>query len=77
MPRLSRCLAQGEFTLRKPRGGHKEPTFMNEMRNKLVERLKAKYGNMIHTTFGYITRIERTAAGLPKDYNTDARTISG
>ena len=50
---------------------------MNEMRNKLVERLKAKYGNMIHTTFGYITRIERTAAGLPKDYNTDARTISG
>ena len=50
---------------------------MNEMRNKLVERLKAKYGNMIHTTFGYITRIERTAAGLPKDHNTDARTISG
>ena len=50
---------------------------MNEMRNKLVERLKAKYGNMIHTTFGYITRIERTAAGLPKDHNTDVRTISG
>ena len=71
------ALHRGEFTLRKPRGGHKEPTFMNEMRNKLVERLKAKYGNMIHTTFGYITRIERTVAGLPKDHNTDARTISG
>ena len=71
------ALHRGEFTLRKPRGGHKEPTFMNEMRNKLVERLKTKYGNMIHTTFGYITRIERTVAGLPKDHNTDARTISG
>ena len=32
---------------------------------------------MIHTTFGYLTRIVRTAAELPKDHNTDARTISG
>ena len=50
---------------------------MNQMRNKLVERLKAKYGDMIQITFGYLTRIERTEAGLPKDHNTDARTISG
>ena len=50
---------------------------MNEMRNKLVERLKTKYGNMVQTTFGYITRIRRTAAELPKDHNTDARVISG
>ena len=50
---------------------------MNQMRNKLVERLEAKYGNMIQTTFGYLTRIGRTAANLPKDHNTDARTISG
>ena len=71
------ALHRGEFTLRKPKGGYKEPTFMNQMRNKLVERLEAKYGNMIQTTFGYITRIGRTAAGLPKDHNTDARVISG
>ena len=71
------ALHRGEFTLSKPKGGYKEPAFMNEMRNKLVERLKAKYGNMIQTTFGYLTRIERTAAGLPKDHNIDARVISG
>ena len=71
------ALHRGEFTLRKPRGGYKAPTFMGIMRQKLTERLKAKYGNMVQTTFGYITRIGRTAAGLPKDHNTDARTISG
>ena len=71
------ALHRGEFTLRKPNGGYKEPTFMNQMCNKLVERLEAKYGNMVHTTFGYITRIGRTAAGLTKDHNTDARVISG
>ena len=71
------ALHRGEFTLRKPKGGYKESSFMNEMRKKLVERLKAKYGNMVHTTFGYITRIRRTATELPKDHNTDARVISG
>ena len=50
---------------------------MNQMRDKLVERLKAKYGDMVQTKFGYLTRIGRTAANLPKDHNTDARTISG
>ena len=71
------ALHRGEFTLSKPKGGYKDPAFMNQMRNKLVERLKAKYGNMVQTTFGYITRIGRTAAGLPKDHNIDARVISG
>ena len=71
------ALHRGEFVLSKPEGGYKDPTFMNQMRKKLVERLKAKYGNMVHITFGYITRIERTAAELHKDHNTDARTISG
>ena len=71
------ALHRGGFTLRKPRGGYKAPTFMGVMRRKLVERLKARYGDMVHTTFGYITRIGRTAAGLPKDHNTDARAISG
>ena len=71
------ALHRGEFTLSKPKGGYKEPAFMNEMRNKLVERLKARYGDMVQTTFGYLTRIERTAAGLPKDHNIDARVISG
>ena len=71
------ALHRGEFTLPKPKGGYKDPAFMNDMRNKLVERLKVKYGNMVQTTFGYITHIGRTAAELPKDHNTDARTISG
>ena len=71
------ALHRGEFTLSKPKGGHKDPAFMNQMREKLVERLKAKYGDMIHTMFGYLTRIGRTAAGLPKDHNIDARVISG
>ena len=71
------ALHRGEFTLQKPRDGYKASAFMNKMRDKLVERLKAKYGNMIQTTFGYLTRIERTTAGLPKDHNTDARVVSG
>ncbi|MDY2816146.1 MAG: HNH endonuclease, partial [Bullifex sp.] len=71
------ALHRGEFTLRKPKGGYKAPTFMGVMRIKLVERLKAGYGDMVHTTFGYITRIGRKAAGLTKDHNTDARAISG
>ena len=71
------ALHRGELTLRKPRGGYKAPTFMGVMRIKLVERLKARYGDMVQTTFGYITRIGRKAAGLPKDHNTDARAISG
>ena len=71
------ALHRGEFALQKPRGGYKEPAFMNQMRNKLVERLKAKYGNKVQTTFGYLTRIGRTAAGLSKDHNIDARVISG
>ena len=71
------ALHRGEFTLRKPRGGYKAPTFMGVMRKTLVKRLKAQYGDMVHTTFGYITRIGCKAAGLPKDHNTDARTISG
>ncbi len=71
------ALHRGGFTLRKPRGGYKAPTFMGVMRRKLVERLKSQYGDTVHTTFGYITRIGRTTAGLPKDHNTDARTISG
>ena len=71
------ALHRGEFTLRKPKGGYKAPTFMGVMRIKLVEHLKAGYGDMVHTTFGYITRIGRKAAGLTKDHNTDARAISG
>ena len=71
------ALHRGEFTLSKPKGGYKDSAFMNQMRNKLVERLETKDGNMVHTTFGYITRIERTVARLPKDHNIDARVISG
>lgn len=65
------------FTLRMPKGGYKAPTFMGIMRMVLTERLKAKYGNMVETTYGYITRAVRNKAGVPKDHNTDARAISG
>ena len=71
------ALHRGEFTLSKPKGGYKAWACMTQMCDKLEERLKAKYGNMVQTTFGYLTRIRRTAAGLPKDHNIDARVISG
>ena len=68
---------KGEFTLPKPKGGYKAPTFMGIMRIVLTERLRAKYGDMVETTYGYITRVVRNEAGVPKDHNTDARAISG
>ena len=71
------ALHRGEFAIRKPKGGYKAPTFMGIMRLVLTERLKAKYGDMVDTTYGYITRITRSEAGVPKDHNTDARAISG
>lgn len=71
------ALHRGEFTLCRPKGGYKAPTFMGIMRVVLTERLKAKYGDMVETTYGYITRVARNEAGVPKDHNTDARAISG
>ena len=50
---------------------------MGIMRIVLTKRLKAKYGDMVGTTYGYITRTIRNEAGVPKDHNTDARAISG
>ena len=50
---------------------------MGIMRMILTKRLKAKYGDMVETTYGYITRSVRNKAGVPKDHNTDARAISG
>lgn len=70
-------LHRGEFSIRKPKGGYRAPTFMGIMRMILTERLKVKFGGMVQTTFGYITRAVRSEAGLPKDHNTDARAISG
>lgn len=71
------ALHRGEFTLCRPKGGYKAPTFMGIMRVVLTKRLKAKYGEMVDTTYGYITRAVRNEAGVPKDHNTDARAISG
>lgn len=70
------ALHRGEFTLPKPKGSYKAPAFMGIMRVVLTERLKAKYGDMVETTYGYITRAARNEAGVPKDHNTDARAIS-
>ena len=71
------ALHRGEFTLCRPKSGYKAPTFMGIMRIVLTKRLKAKYGDMVGTTYGYITRAVRNEAGVPKDHNTDARAISG
>ena len=71
------ALHRGEFTLCRPKSGYKAPTFMGIMRIVLTKRLKAKYGDMVGTTYGYITRTIRNEAGVPKDHNTDARAISG
>lgn len=71
------AIHKGEFTLRSPKGGYKAPTFMGIMRMILTKRLKAKYGDMVETTYGYLTRVARNEAGVPKDHNTDARAISG
>lgn len=71
------ALHRGEFTLCIPKSGYKAPTFMGIMRIVLTKRLKAKYGDMVGTTYGYITRAVRNEAGTPKDHNTDARAISG
>ncbi|MDY5907448.1 MAG: RNA-guided endonuclease IscB [Bullifex sp.] len=71
------ALHRGEFTLRKPKGGYKAPTFMGVMRHELVRRLREKYGDMVSTTYGYLTKLERIKASLAKDHNTDARAISG
>ena len=55
----------------------KDATFMGIMRWTFYNRLKAKYGDMVSMTFGYITKNTRIKNKLPKTHYVDARCISG
>ncbi len=50
---------------------------MPTMRWEFYNRLKALYGDMVHMTFGYITKYTRINYSLPKEHYIDARCISG
>ena len=56
---------------------YNDAAFMGIMRWTLYNRLKAIYGDMVHNTYGYITKNTRIAHGLPKAHHIDARCISG
>ncbi len=56
---------------------YSDATFMGIMRWAFYNRLKALYGDMVHMTFGYITKHIRISHNLPKEHYVDARCISG
>lgn len=56
---------------------YNDAAFMGIMRWTLYSRLKEQYGDMVHLTYGYITKNTRIRHGLPKAHHIDARCISG
>ena len=55
-----------------------DATFMGIMRWAFYNRLKEIYGpDMVHMTYGYITKNTRIRHGLEKTHTADARCISG
>ena len=56
--------------------GFKPETFMSMVRWKLVNVLRDS-GNIVHHTYGYITKFDRIALGLEKSHSTDAFVIAG
>ncbi len=56
---------------------YNDAAFMGIMRWEFYNRLKALYGDMVHMTFGYITKNTRINHNLPKEHYIDARCISG
>ena len=55
----------------------RDAAFMGIMRWEFYNQLKAKYGNIVFMTFGYITKHVRIANNLIKMHCIDARCISG
>ena len=55
---------------------YKDATFMNIIKWKLVNDLKAKYQDKVSFTFGYITKIDRNDLGLEKTHYNDAIAIT-
>lgn len=56
---------------------YNDADFMGIMRWEFYNRLKALYGDMVHMTFGYLTKNTRINHNLPKEHYIDARCISG
>lgn len=55
---------------------HKDSTFMNIMKNTLINRLQKVYVNL-EVSYGYITRQNRYENNIDKTHRFDALTISG
>ena len=55
----------------------KPETFMTIVRWKLVNQLKEMYGDIVHHTYGYITKANRISIGIPKSHVNDAFVIAG
>ena len=55
----------------------RDATFMGIMRWEFYNQLKAKYGDIVFMTFGYITKHTRIENNLTKTHYSDARCISG
>ena len=55
----------------------RDTTFMGIMRWEFYNQLKAKYGDIVFMTFGYITKHTRIENNLIKMHCIDARCISG
>ncbi len=56
---------------------YNDAAFMGIMRWEFYNRLKVLYGDMVHMTFGYITKNTRINHNLSKEHYIDARCISG
>ena len=59
----------------KPPKGFKPETFMSIVRWKIVNKLKELNNEVFHT-YGYITKYDRIALGLPKSHTNDAFVIA-
>ena len=55
----------------------KPETFMTIVRWKLVNQLREMYGDIVHHTYGYITKTNRISMGIEKSHANDAFVIAG
>jgi hypothetical protein len=70
-------VTQGKLVLKvKISKGFKAETFMTMVRWKLIEQFRST-GLVVSHTYGYITKQQRIAAGLPKSHINDAFAIAG
>ena len=70
-------LHAGELKLKvKASSGFEAETFMSMIRWRLIDRLRER-GESVKHTYGYITKSQRIALGLPKSHISDAFVIAG